>query len=75
MSNYIQLDSVSLSNFIQFNFRIKDYSSGEEGDGMKRKNLFLGSGRESCLVPVFCLKACDCLTFREEYDWLANDVS
>ena len=44
-SNSIQLGSISISNFLQFNVRENDCLSGEHGDEIKKHICFLGSGR------------------------------
>ena len=74
MSNSNQLGSFWIGNFVQFNFREYDYLSGEEVDGMKRQQVFLGSDRRLYMVPVFLLEVSDRLKCREEFDWLAEDV-
>ena len=47
MINCFQLDSVPISNFIQFKFSANEYLCGGQGDGMKRKNFILGTGLRS----------------------------
>ena len=74
MSNTFQLDSVSLSNFVQFNYLQKEYSSREEYE-KKRQISFPGTCRRSFLVRVFLLEAWDWSKCRGSSDWLASDVA
>ena len=71
MSNFTQIDSISISNSIQLNFSKKGIFSGVESDGVKGQTKFLGRGRRPYLVRVFLSESCDWLKCREEFDCLA----
>ena len=74
MSKSFQLDSVSMSNFFQFNFCEHYFSSGEEGAETKGQEIFLVSRRGLYLARVVALEVCDWLKCREVFKWLANDA-
>ena len=74
MGNSIQLDSIVISNFIQFTFWENGNIYGQEGDGMRRQKIFLGKGRRSYLVRVFFLEVCNWFKSREKFCWVAKDV-
>ena len=73
MINFIQFDSILVSNFFPFNFSGKYCLSVEKRDGGKRQKNVPVSARRVNLVLVFLLEVGDWLKCREEYDWLAND--